>query len=67
MKVYKVTYKAFGPFLYTETTFQNVRADNEIHAIERLKRALKTNGHRVIRIIDVVVNNNPYSVMSDKY
>lgn len=67
VKVYRVMYKLYGLFSYyqTEISHANVRADNENHAIEKLKKALKINGHRLNKIIGVEVNNNPNSVMSD--
>lgn len=66
MKVYKVTYRVFNfPYIIAETSQANVRADNENHAIEKLKKALKVNGHRLNRIIGVEVTNNPNDVMSD--
>ena len=66
MKVYKVTYRLFNfPYVIAETQQANVRADNETHAIEKLKKALKVNGHRLNRVIDVEVTNNPNGVMSD--
>lgn len=66
MKVYKVTYRIFNfPYSIAETSQANVRADNENDAIEKLKKALKLNGHRLNRIIDVELTNNPNGIMRD--
>ena len=66
MNVYKVTYKLFNwPYYKVETSYANVRANDENHAIDNLKKALKINGHRLNKIIDVEVNNNPNGIMVD--
>lgn len=67
MKVYKVTYRLFNIHKYVgdETSQANVTADNENHAIEKLKKALKINGHRLNKVIDVKIINNPNGVMND--
>ena len=64
MKVYKVTYKLFNwPYYKAETLRANVRASDENGAIEKLKNALKNNGHRLNEIVGVEVNNSPNGVM----
>lgn len=66
MKVYKVTYKLFNwPYYKVETSYANVRANDKNHAVEKLKKTLKINGHRLNMIIDVEVNNNPNGIMTD--
>lgn len=61
MKIYKVTYKLFSPIRGMETDFRvcNVKATDESQAVEKLKAALKTNGHRLLMIKEVEISNNP--------
>ena len=66
MKVFKVTYKLFNwPYYKAEISSANVRANDENHAIEILKKELKNNGHRLNKIIGVEVNDNPNGIMVD--
>ena len=68
MKEYKITYKIFSfPYYYNKivTYNANIRATDENHAIDNLKKALKNNGHRLNKIIGVEVNDNPNGIMVD--
>ena len=67
MKIYKVTYKLFNYISYitNETSHVNIRAHNENHAVDKLKRALKINGHRLNKIINVELINDSHNIMGD--
>ena len=67
MKIYKVTYKLFNYISYitNEVSHANIRAHNEDHAIDKLKKALKINGHRLNKIISVEETNATTNIMAD--
>lgn len=67
MKTYKVTYKLFNYISYVtnEISHANIRAHNEDHAVDKLKKALKINGHRLNKIINVELINDSHNIMDD--